>query len=102
LWSPRYSSQGSFWNRDISIARRRPTVNDGNLLLRFRNNAGDTALKEHLESWMRNATYISPKIQNEIVATCGDIIVEDIANRITHSSFFSVLAEAVSLHTICG
>jgi hypothetical protein len=41
---------------------------------------------------MRNATYISPKIQNEIVATSGDIIVEVIANRITHSGFFSVLA----------
>jgi hypothetical protein len=42
---------------------------------------------------MRNATYISPKIQNEIVATCGDIIVEDVTNRITHSGFFSVLAD---------
>jgi hypothetical protein len=42
---------------------------------------------------MRNATYISPKIQNEITATCGDIIIEDITNRITHSSFFSVLAD---------
>jgi hypothetical protein len=42
---------------------------------------------------MRNATYISPKIQNEIVATCGDIIVKDITNRITQSGFFSVLED---------
>jgi hypothetical protein len=41
---------------------------------------------------MRNATYINPKIQNEIVVTCGDKIDEDITNRITHSGFFSVLA----------
>jgi hypothetical protein len=40
---------------------------------------------------MQNSTYISPKIQNEIVATCGDIIFEDITNRITKSGFFSVL-----------
>ena len=72
-----------------------PAVNDGNFrsLLRFRIDAGDVALKEHLESFMWNATYISPKIQNEIVATCGDIIVEDITNRITHSGFFSILAD---------
>jgi hypothetical protein len=42
---------------------------------------------------MRNATYISQKIQNEIVATCGDIIVEAITNRITQSGFFSVLVD---------
>jgi hypothetical protein len=53
----------------------------------------EIALKEHLGPCMRNATYISPKIQNEIVATCGEIIVEDIANRITHGGFFSVLAD---------
>jgi hypothetical protein len=72
-----------------------PAVNDGNFcaLLHFRIDAGDVALKEHLESCMRNATYISPKIQNEIVATCGDIIVEDITNRITQISIFSVLAD---------
>jgi hypothetical protein len=72
-----------------------PAVNDGNFraLLRFRIDAGDAALKEHLESCVRNATYISPKIQNEIFATCGDIIVEDITNRITQSGFFSILAD---------
>ena len=72
-----------------------PAVKDGNfrVLLRFRIDAGDVALKERLESCMRNATYISPYIQNEIVATCGDIIIEDITNRITQSGFFSVLAE---------
>ena len=42
---------------------------------------------------MRNATYISPKIQNEIVATCGDLFVKEITNRITQSCFFSVLAD---------
>jgi hypothetical protein len=72
-----------------------PAENDGNFraLLHFRIDAGDVALKEHLESYMRNATYISPKIQNEIVTTCGDIIVEDITNCITQSGFFSVLAD---------
>jgi len=72
-----------------------PAVKNGNFraLLRFRIDAGDVALKEHLESCMRNATYISQKIQNEIIATCGDIIVEDITNRVTQRGFFSVLAD---------
>jgi hypothetical protein len=33
------------------------------------------------------------KFKKEIVATCGDIIVEDITNRINQSSFFSVVAD---------
>jgi len=45
---------------------------------------------------MRNATYISQKIQNEIVATCGDLIVQEITNRITQSGFFSVLADEMT------
>ena len=75
-----------------------PAVNNGDFhtLLHFRNDAGDVALKEHLESCMRNATYISPKIQNEIVATWGDIIIEDITNSITQSGFFSVLADEMT------
>jgi len=50
-----------------------PAVNDGNfrVLLRFRIDSGDLALNEHLEYCMQNATYISPKIQNEIFATCA-------------------------------
>ena len=42
---------------------------------------------------MRNATYFSPNIHNDIVATCGEIFVEVITNHIIHSGFFSVLAD---------
>jgi len=45
---------------------------------------------------MRNATYISPKIQNEIVATCSNIIVEDIKNRIIQSGFLTVLGDEMT------
>jgi hypothetical protein len=72
-----------------------PDGDPGNFraLLFLRIDTGDVALKEHGEPCMRNATYISPKIKNEIVATCGDIIVEVMTNRITQSGFFSVLAD---------
>jgi len=82
----------------LALPDNGPAVNDGKFraLLRFRIDVGDVALKEHLESSVRNATYISPKIQNEIVATCGDIIVEDITNHFTQSGFFSVLADEMT------
>ena len=107
------SLRGNSDTETLALPDGDPAVNDGNFraLLRFRIDAGDVALKEHLESCMRNATYISPKIQNEIVATCDDIIVEDIANCFTQRGFFSVLADETtdvagmahrSLHTICG
>ena len=73
--------------------------------------SGDLAMRKQLQSCMRNATYIIPNIQNEIVATCGDIFVEDITTRITQSGFFSVLADETTdvagmaqlpLHTVCG
>ncbi|KAL4132403.1 hypothetical protein QTP88_009557 [Uroleucon formosanum] len=48
-----------------------PNKNDGNFrsLLRFRAKSGDVALKTHLETCSKNASYISPMIANEIIST---------------------------------
>ena len=94
----RITIRGNFDTGTLALPDGDPTVNDGNFraLLHFRIDAADVALKEHLKSCMRNSIYISPKIQKVIVATCGDIIVEDITNRITQRSFFSVLADETS------
>jgi len=81
----------------LTLPDNDPTVKDGKfrVLLRFRIDTGDAALKEHLESCMQNAIYMSPKIQNEIVDTCSDIIVEDITNHVTQSGFL-VLADEIT------
>jgi hypothetical protein len=39
---------------------------------------------------------ISPKIQNEIVVICDDIIIEDITNLVLQSGSFSVPADEIS------
>jgi hypothetical protein len=57
------------------LTLEKPAKKDGKLraLLRFRANSGDQDLKRHSR---RNATYMSPDIQNEIILTCSDIITE--------------------------
>ena len=52
------------------------TRNDGNCraLLRFRIEAGDTVLKNHMNSAKSNATYISKNTQNELINACKEEI----------------------------
>uniref|UniRef100_A0A3Q3KEU8 TTF-type domain-containing protein n=1 Tax=Monopterus albus TaxID=43700 RepID=A0A3Q3KEU8_MONAL len=67
------------------IALREPTENDGNFraLLRFRAQAGDTALMQH----------INQSTQNEIIDIIGDIIVQKISKKVNTAQCFTVLAD---------
>lgn len=49
-------------------------------------------LKNFLSSDYRNK-YISPCIQNEIISTCGDIILKKLVKEVNESRYFSVLAD---------
>lgn len=62
-------------------------------LLDFRIDAGDSILKNHLETCTQNSKYTSHRIQNEIINTCGDILREHIMHDINNSAFFSVIAD---------
>ncbi|CAL1671991.1 unnamed protein product [Lasius platythorax] len=62
-------------------------------LIKFRVDAGDEILKHHLESAQSNATYLSPQIQNEIIETCENMIVDRIVERVNKSGIFTVLAD---------
>ncbi|CAG9840517.1 unnamed protein product [Diabrotica balteata] len=74
-----------------------PLYNDGNFraLLRFRAQADDEVLKNHLISQSNHsrAMYTSSVIQNEIIDLCGNAIQEQIINRVKQSGFFAVLAD---------
>ncbi len=63
-------------HRDDRLDEASDSINHGNFhaLLQFRIDAGDEALKEHLEMAGRNAVYTSKEIQNEMIAVCGNII----------------------------
>ena len=59
-------------------------------------------LQNHLASPVaKNATYLSPKIQNEIINIIGyDILQADFINEIKEAKFFSILAVEVESHKV--
>ena len=63
------------------------STNHGNFwaLLHFCISAGDTVLRDHLQSGARNATYTSPNIQNQLIALLGDHIRDTILSKVRSS-----------------
>lgn len=72
-----------------------PIENEGNFraLLRFRACSGDDDLKNHLETGSKNALYLSPKIQNEVISACNEIILKKVVDMINFAQCFTVLAD---------
>ncbi|XP_045478380.1 uncharacterized protein LOC123683377 [Harmonia axyridis] len=72
-----------------------PVENEGNFraLLRFRANFGDEALKKHLEIGSKNALYLSPKTENEIILTINDIMLKKLVEMVNSAKCFTVLAD---------
>lgn len=72
-----------------------PEINDSNFraILRMRNKCGDLNLKKHSKNVMLNATYLSPTIQNELIAVCGEIIQTQLVQVINFAKCFSILAD---------
>ncbi|XP_050059777.1 uncharacterized protein LOC126551069 [Aphis gossypii] len=69
-------------------------------LLRFKIEAGDKNLANHLETAPRNATYLSPEIQNEIINTCSSMIIEQLVSRINSAKCFTVVRNTDNKNTI--
>lgn len=65
-------------------------------LIKFKIDAGDHILKEHIEKGAKNATYMSPQIQNEIIGLCGDVITDDITSDVKKACAYSILADESS------
>ena len=86
-------------SRDASLDIERATCeNHGNFwaLLQFRVLAGDLALKEHLATAPKNATYTSPDIQNQVIDIVGDHILEKILSKVKKAQFFTLIADEVT------
>lgn len=73
----------------------KPEKKDGKFraLLRFRHDAGDKALENHVANAKKNATYISPIIQNEVLGICGEIIRRNITSDVNEAKCFSIIAD---------
>jgi len=67
-----------------------------NNLLKFRIDTGDNILNDHLLNSPSNATYISHRIQNEIIDICNEILREHIINDVKKIQFFSIIVDESS------
>ena len=77
---------------DINVE---PLTNEGNFRakLRLKIKSGDEELKKHFETCAKNATYISWRIQNEIICASHSIICKKIIDEVKESEFYSVLGD---------
>jgi len=67
--------------------------NEGNFRAILKYKAKDiNYMKSYLETESKNK-YISNRTQNEIIETCGDIILKKIVKNVNESGFFSVLVD---------
>ncbi|XP_025192611.1 52 kDa repressor of the inhibitor of the protein kinase-like [Melanaphis sacchari] len=80
-------------HRDAGNIFTHDTSNQGNFrsILLYRSN-GDEHLTSILQTPGRNK-YITPQIQNEIISSCGNIILQTIVKKVNDSQCFSVLAD---------
>ncbi|CAH1109364.1 unnamed protein product [Psylliodes chrysocephalus] len=67
--------------------------NDGNFrqLLRFRIEAGDKILENHLKKTTARATYISKRSQNELITCCKEEIISIILKKVKKAKSFSIM-----------
>lgn len=70
-------------------------VRHGNFqaLIRFRIEAGDKVLEEHLKQAGGRAVHTSKESQNEFLAACGFVIQQKIVAKIQAARYFSVIAD---------
>ncbi|KAF0705946.1 zinc finger MYM-type protein 1-like, partial [Aphis craccivora] len=83
-------------NRDYGpLLMKVSKENDGNFraFLRYAIECGDIDLHQHLQTASINATYLSPRIQNEIIDAAGKIITNKIVERINKAKCFASIAD---------
>lgn len=75
------------------LGESEPYINEGNFRAILKYKAEDMEhLKKFLESDGRYK-YTSSKIQNEIISSCGDLILKKIVKEVNMAGCFSVLAD---------
>ena len=62
-------------------------------LLQFRIDAGDSVLKQHLQTASKNVKYTSKTIQNDMINVCGRLIQDKILCEVKQARFFSIIAD---------
>lgn len=80
---------------DLSDGECVAASNDGNFrhLLRFRADAGDAVLEEHLKSAPGNGQYISNRVQNELLKDMAELIKECVSKNVRDSPVWALVAD---------
>ena len=65
-------------------------------LIKFRLEAGDVVLKEHLRTYPKNAITISKTSQNELLNCMASYTQSVISNDVRESAFYSIMADEVT------
>ena len=83
---------------NISDMEKNALENPGNFwaLLKFRVDAGDTVLQDHLATGSRNATYTSPPIQNQLIDIICNQIRCKILDKVKAAKWSTVIADEVT------
>ena len=69
---------------------------DFTALLNFRIDAGDTALDKHLTTAVRNSTYTSNTVQNQIITMLVKWVTSHIISKVKAAKWFTVIADEVA------
>ena len=79
----------------VDSKRIEPKSNDGNFrsLLRYRIRGGDKELKRHCEMHSKKTTYMSGRIQNEILKNISSLILTKISQQVFKSLAFTIIAD---------
>jgi hypothetical protein len=74
------------------------TYTEGNFraLLQLMVDCGDVTLQVHIENAKKNATYLSPSSQNNIITAIFHTMRKDIVAEVKHARFFSIMADESS------
>nr|CAI5841335.1 unnamed protein product [Callosobruchus analis] len=82
-------------HRDDGDLQKGMSFAEGNFraLLKFRIDAGDDILADHISSCGKNASYISKTTQNELIQCCGALITDTIVNKIKKARLFTIIAD---------
>ena len=78
-----------------SVSDFQTKENEGNLraLLRLQAGSGNTSISQYVNKCPKNATYLSTRIQNELIKEIGDAIRDHVLKEIFEAKFFSILVD---------
>ncbi len=90
-------------NKAQPTGRTQPSGNPGNFLALMKLLANhDKKLKQHMESpKLRNATYLSPQTQNEMIDVIGKLMIQaKIVEEIKEAQIYTIMVDEVTSHNI--